>query len=116
MRSSTFRRAQRSNDIAPTEYRDTTTVVQGLFLVLVGRAPGPRLDVIAKCTTIERKEANALCHHYSVHILDPDLGPSLTTKSAHPPFPSQVILNGHEYVPCHPARPALLTQEGNFFY
>jgi len=44
---------ERKHDIA-TEYRSKTTVVQGLFLVLVGRAPAPVWDVSAK-HHIERK-------------------------------------------------------------
>jgi len=33
-----------------------------------------------------------------VYILDPDWGHIIIKLSGHPPFPAQVILNGHEYV------------------
>jgi hypothetical protein len=39
-------------------------------------------------------------NHYSFHILDPDWGHLTIKISGHPPFPAQVILNGHEYVAC----------------
>src|SRR6201997_1396522 len=51
--------AERKHDIA-TEYRSKTTVVEGLFLVLVGRAPAPVWDVSAK-HHIDRKKAHPLC-------------------------------------------------------
>ena len=35
-------------------------------------------------------------NHYSFHILDPDWGHLTIKISGHPPFPAQVILNGHE--------------------
>src|SRR6201997_1782994 len=59
---------ERKHDIA-TEYRSKTTVVQGLFLVLVGRAPAPVWDVSAK-HHIERKKPIPYVNHYSFHILD----------------------------------------------
>ena len=70
---------ERKHDIA-TEYRSKTTVVQGLFLVLVGRAPAPVWDVSAK-HHIERKKPIAYVNHYSFHILDPN-GAISPSKSA----------------------------------
>ena len=46
------------------------------------------------------KKADALFQHYSFHILDSDWGHLTIKISGHPPFPAQVILNGHEYVAC----------------
>jgi hypothetical protein len=37
-------------------------------------------------------------NHYSFHIMDPAWGHVTIKMSGHPPFPAQVILNGHEYV------------------
>src|SRR6516225_2007285 len=47
----------------------------------------------------------------------PRLEPSLTIKiSGHPPFPAQVILNGHEYVACRACKAGLrFSKEGNCF-
>ena len=42
----------------------------------------------------------AYVNHYSFHIMDPDWGHVTIKMSSHPPFPAQVILNGHEYVAC----------------
>ena len=55
-------------------------------------------------------------NHYSFHILDPDWGHLTIKISGHPPFPAQVILNGHEYVACQ-ARSAgiAFTKQGNCF-
>src|SRR5712664_1233139 len=105
---------ERKHDIA-TEYRSKTTVVQGLFLVLVGRAPAPVEDVSAK-HHIERKKPIPYVNHYSFHILDPEWGHLTIKISGHPPFPAQVILNGHEYVAAA-ARAAGIgfSKEGNCF-
>src|SRR5258707_1223308 len=83
---------QRKHDLAE-EYLAKTTVTQGLFLVLVGRAQAPVWDVSAK-HHIERKKPMPYVNHYSFHILDPDWGHLTIKISGHPPFPAQVILNG----------------------
>src|SRR6201987_2175319 len=105
---------QRKHDIAE-EYLARTTVTQGLFLVLVGRAQAPVWDVSAK-HHIERKKPMPYVNHYSFHILDPDWGHLTIKISGHPPFPAQVILNGHEYVACQAAKAGIrVTKEGNCF-
>src|ERR1700716_59238 len=105
---------ERKHDIA-TEYRSKTTVVQGLFLVLVGRAPAPVWDVSAK-HHIERKKPIPYVNHYSFHILVPQWGHLTIKVSGHPPFPAQVILNGHEYVACQARKAGIaFTKEGNCF-
>ena len=54
--------------------------------------------------------------HYAFHILDPDWGHVTLKISGHPPFPAQVILNGHEYVACQARRAGIdFTKEGNCF-
>src|SRR3954454_1758981 len=93
---------QRKHDLAE-EYLAKTTVTQGLFLVLVGRAQAPVWDVSAR-HHIERKKPMPYVNHYSFHILDPDWGHLTIKISGHPPFPAQVILNGHEYVACQVAQ------------
>jgi hypothetical protein len=55
-------------------------------------------------------------NHYSFHILDPEWGHLTIKISGHPPFPAQVILNGHEYVACQARKAAItFTKEGNCF-
>jgi len=105
---------QRKHDLAE-EYLAKTTVTQGLFLILVGRAQAPVWDVNAK-HHIERKKPMPYVNHYSFHILDPDWGHLTIKISGHPPFPAQVILNGHEYVACRARKAGLrFTKEGNCF-
>jgi hypothetical protein len=73
----------------------------GVFLVLAAKAPARVWEVrrshatgvignIAKKTTY--------VNHYSFHIMDPAWGHVTIKMSGHPPFPAQVILNGHEHV------------------
>ena len=78
---------QRKHDLAE-EFLAKTTVTQGLFLVLVGRAQAPVWDVNAK-HYIERKKPMPYVNHYSFHILDPDWGHLTIKISGHPPFPAQ---------------------------
>jgi hypothetical protein len=105
---------QRKHELAE-EYLAKTKVTQGLFLVLVGRAPAVVWTVGAH-HHIERKTPAPYVNHYSFHILDPDWGHLTIKISGHPPFPAQVILNGHEYVACQARRAGILfTKEGNCF-
>jgi hypothetical protein len=63
-----------------------------------------------------KKEADAYVNHYSFHILDPDWGDLTVKISGHPPFPAQVILNGHEYVACQARKTGIaFIKEGNCF-
>src|SRR5260221_6848783 len=85
---------ERKHDVA-NDYLAKTAVTEGLFLVLVGRAPAPVGHVGANYH-LERK--TPYVNHYSFHILDRDWGHVTIKISGHPPFPAQVILNGHEHV------------------
>src|SRR5207249_10807169 len=106
--------AERKDDIAE-EYLAKTKVTRGLFLVLVGRAQAPVWDVSAN-HHIERKKPMPFVNHYSFHILDPDWGHPTIKISGHPPFPAQVMLNGHEYVACQARKAGIqFTKEGNCF-
>ena len=91
----------------------------GVFMVLAAKAPASVWEVrrpestgvignIAKKTTY--------VNHYSFHIMDPAWGHVTIKMSGHPPFPAQVILNGHEYVAAT-ARAAGIgfAKEGNCF-
>lgn len=105
---------QRKHDLAE-DYLAQTTVTQGLFLVLIGRAQAPVWNVSAK-HHIERKKPMPYVNHYSFHILDPDWGHLTIKISGHPPFPAQVMLNGHEYVASQARKAGLrFTKEGNCF-
>src|SRR5271155_2035334 len=112
---------QRKHDLAE-EYLGKTGVTQGLFLVLVGRAPAPVWYVSAK-HHIERKKpmpplsrGQALCQSPLVSHPRPGLGHLTIKISGHPPFPAQVILNGHDYVACQARKAGIaFTKKGNCF-
>ena len=86
----------RKHDIAE-EHLTTTTATEGLFLILVGRAQAPVWDV-QRYYHLERKRPMPYVNHYSFHILDRDWGHVTIKISGHPPFPAQVILNGHSFI------------------
>ena len=104
----------RKHDIAE-QHLATTPVTEGVFLVLVGRAQAPVWDVSGK-HHLERKRPMPYVNHYSFHIRDRDWGHVTIKISGHPPFPVQIILNGHEWV-AGQARTAGIrfTKDGNCF-
>jgi hypothetical protein len=105
---------ERKHDIAE-EWLAKTKITQGLFLVLVGKAQAPVWD-IRPPHHLERKKPMPYVNHYSFHILDPEWGHITIKISGHPPFPVQVILNGHEYVACQAKKAGIcFTKEGNCF-
>jgi hypothetical protein len=105
---------ERKHELAE-EYLAKTNITQGLFLILVGRAQAPVWDVSAN-HHIEPKKPMPYVNHYSFHILDPQWGHITIKISGHPPFPAQVILNGHEYVACQAREAGInFTKEGNCF-
>lgn len=74
---------------------------EGIFLVLVSRAPAPVWKVTKGANgymNIERKKPLPFVNHYSFHILDPEWGHMTVKMCGHPPFGAQICLNGHEYV------------------
>jgi hypothetical protein len=105
---------ERKHDIAE-DYCAKTTVTQGLFLVLVGRAQAPVWDISAN-HHVERKKPMPYVNHYSFHILDAEWGHITIKISGHPPFPAQIMLNGHEYVACQARKAGIaFTKQGNCF-
>ena len=105
---------ERKHEIAE-EHLKSTKVTRGVFLVLIGRAQAPVWDITGK-HHLERKKPMPYVNHYSFHILDPDWGHVTFKISGHPPFPAQVMLNGHEYVACRALRDGIrFTKESNCF-
>jgi hypothetical protein len=108
---------QRKHLIAE-EYLATHEVSTGVFLVLAAKAPASVWEVTRTASgaiaNLAKKQAHV--NHYSFHIMDPAWGHVTVKMSGHPPFPAQVILNGHEYVAAT-ARAAGIgfTKEGNCF-
>ena len=105
---------ERKHDLAE-KYLTNTQVRQGLFLILISRAQAPVWD-IGGSHHLQRKKPMPYVNHYSFHILDPEWGHITVKISGHPPFPAQVILNGHEYVACQAVKAGIsFTKEGNCF-
>lgn len=97
------------------EYLEKTTIKQGVFLIIVGRAQAPVWEVSAG-GHLEWKRPMPFVNHYSFHILDGEWGHITIKLSSHPPFPAQIMLNGHEYVECRARREGLqFDKEGNCF-
>ncbi len=109
---------QRKHRIAEEHLAAHPTSRPGVFLVLAAKAPATVWKVKRSprghITSIEKK--TEYVYHYSFHIMDPDWGHVTIKMSGHPPFPAQVILNGHEYVAAA-ARAAGIgfIKEGNCF-
>jgi hypothetical protein len=105
------------------EFLADHTPKPGLFLVLVGRAPGVVWHVqktsAGKIGNIARKEPWPYVNHYYFHIMDPGWGHITIRMCGHPPFHAQIILNGHEYVACQAravkTEPIEFVKEGNCF-
>jgi hypothetical protein len=108
---------QRKHLIAE-EYLATHEVSTGVFLVLAAKAPASVWEVTrtASGAIANLAKKTTYVNHYSFHIMDPAWGHLTVKMSGHPPFPAQVILNGHEYVAAT-ARAAGIgfTKEGNCF-
>jgi hypothetical protein len=101
------------------EYLGAHEVGTGVFLVLAAKAPASvwevsRPESSGLISNITKKPAYV--NHYSFHIMDPWWGHVTIKMSGHPPFPAQIILNGHEYVAAA-ARAAGIgfAMEGNCF-
>jgi hypothetical protein len=108
---------ERKAELAQKYIPEDPTFV-GLFLILVGRASAPAWHIQkskeGRIQNIVRKYPSV--SHYYFHIIDPDWGHITIRMSGHPPFPTQIILNGHEYL-ARQARQAGLSfhKEGNCF-
>jgi hypothetical protein len=100
------------------EYLADHAVGPGIFMVLVARAPATIWEVTrsARGVIVKLEKKRAFVNHYSFHIVDPVFGHVTIKMSGHPPFPAQVILNGHEYVACQADTAGIVFgKEGNCF-
>ena len=93
------KRGERKHRIAE-EYLAAHAVGTGVFLILVARAPARVWEIRKSSAGVIGNIAKKIAYvnHYSFHIMDPQWGHVTIKMSGHPPFPAQVILNGHEYV------------------
>ena len=110
------RAGERKHNLAE-ELLKTTPIRPGLFLILVRKAQAPVGEVSGSGTQhhLERKKPMPYVNHYSFPILDPDWGHVTIKISGHPPFPAQIIFNGHEYVACQALKAGIsLPRRGMF--
>jgi DNA-binding transcriptional ArsR family regulator len=92
---------------------------QGLFLILVAKAPALVWEVKHNekgVPHLARKTPWPYVNHYHFHLIDPDWGHITLKMSGHPPFGMQVMLNGHEWVERQARKQTISTfKEGNCF-
>jgi len=92
---------------------------QGLFLILVAKAPGLVWEVQTGkkgVPHLERKTPWPYVNHYHFHLIDREWGHVTIKMSGHPSFGVQVMLNGHEWVERRARRQTIsLLKEGNCF-
>jgi len=100
------------------EYLAEHAVGPGVFMVLVAKAPATLYEVTRSShgVLVNLEKKRSYVNHYSFHIIDPVFGHVTIKMSGHPPFPAQVILNGHEYVACEASAAGIAyRKEGNCF-
>ena len=103
---------ERKHDVAD-DYLAKTTVTEGLFLVLAGRAQAPVWHAGANYRLAKKAP---YVNRYSFHSFGRDGGHVTIRIGGHPPFPAQAILNGHEYVACQARKAGIgFIKEGNCF-
>jgi len=108
----------RKHELAAT-YLPQDPHYQGLFLILVAKAPG----LVWKVTKskngqphLQRKTPWPYINHYHFHIIDAQWGHITIKISGHPPFGMQIMLNGHEWVERQANKQTISVQkEGNCF-
>jgi len=107
---------ERKSEIA-AEYLPEDAKFRGVFAVLVGRAPASVWSVERFGTGgINLKRKQVWVNYYSFHVMDEEWGHVILRICGHPPFTSQVLLNGHEYVASQARRAGLeFRKEGNCF-
>lgn len=74
---------------------------EGLFLILVARAPAPVWQIKHSPQgklLVRRPKSWPLVNHYHFHLIDKQWGHITIRMSGHPPFGAQILLNGHEWL------------------
>ena len=86
---------ERKHELAE-QYLPSDPEYQGLFLILVAKAPGLVWEVKHNPKGVPhlvRKTPWPYVNHYHFHLIDPDWGHVTIKMSGHPPFGIQVMLN-----------------------
>ena len=97
-----FSKTGRRNEDLAAVHLPHDSSFEGIFAIIVNRAPGNVWDVQhtadGRILKIKRKEPKSWVNHYAFHILDCHWGHLIIRICQHPPFSALVIFNGHEWV------------------
>jgi hypothetical protein len=111
-------RGDRKHEIAAQHLPEDPNF-QGVFCILIGRAPAPVRDVRISSNGqphIATKKPYPYVNHYSFHIMDSQWGHVVIKICPHPPFNAAIMLNGHEFVAREAMRRNIVfSKEGNCF-
>jgi hypothetical protein len=93
---------------------------RGLFLVIPGNAPAPVWEVKRNAQNqiieVQHRRKWPYVKHYHFHLMDPEWGHVTLRMCGYPPFGTQVILNGHEWVERQAVRQKVIgAKSGNCF-
>jgi len=108
------RKHEKAEELLPTDKNFT-----GIFAIFVARAPGSVWDIKEFDNgkiDIRKKKPLPFINHYYFHIIDKKWGHITIKMAGHPPFGTQIMLNGHEWVERRKAVQKLsIIKEGNCF-
>ena len=110
---------QRKHELAQ-EHLPKDPKLRGLFLVITGNAPAPVWEVKRNAQNqiieVQHRRKWPYVKHYYFHLLDPEWGHVTLRMCGYPPFGTQVILNGHEWVERQAQRQKVtVAKSGNCF-
>src|SRR5438128_6824041 len=93
---------------------------RGLFLVIKGNAPAPVWEVKrnaeGRISDLRHRKTWPFVRHFYFHLIDPEWGHVTLRMCGYPPFGTQVILNGHEWVERQAQRQKVtVAKSGNCF-
>lgn len=110
---------QRKHELAE-EHLPQDPKFRGLFLVITGNAPAPVWEVKRNAQNqiieVQHRRKWPYVKHYYFHLIDPEWGHVTLRMCGYPPFGTQVILNGHEWVERQAQRQQVtVAKSGNCF-
>jgi hypothetical protein len=110
---------QRKHELAE-EHLPKDPQFRGLFLVITGNAPAPVWEVKRNAKNqiieVQHRRKWPYVKHYYFHLMDPEWGHVTLRMCGYPPFGTQVILNGHEWVERQARRQKVaVAKSGNCF-
>lgn len=110
---------QRKHELAE-EHLPKDPKFRGLFLVITGNAPAPVWEVKRNAQNqiieVQHRRRWPYVKHYYFHLIDGEWGHVTLRMCGYPPFGTQVILNGHEWVERQAVRQNVtVAKSGNCF-